>query len=93
MIARYAARAAAAVALSAAQHTIYGAGTIPETLRKSCIGSILPTCQVFGGMVEWIKMGALSLLISTLLMAAIIGPVLLLAQHADRRYRLHHDRC
>jgi hypothetical protein len=30
-------------------------------------------------MVEWIKMGARSLLISTLLMAAIIGPVLLLA--------------
>ena len=30
-------------------------------------------------MVEWIKMGALSLLISTLLMAAIIGHVLLLA--------------
>ena len=58
-----------------------GAGTIPETLRKSCFGSILSTCQVFGGgaMVEWIKMGALSLLISTLLMAAIIGPVLLLA--------------
>ena len=65
--------------LYAAQRTIYG-GTIPETLRKSCIGSILPTCQVLGGaMVEWIKMGALSLLISTLLMAAIIGPVLLLA--------------
>ena len=65
--------------LYAAQRTIYGASTIPETLRKSCIGSILPTCQVLGAMVEWIKMGALSLLISTLLMAAIIGPVLLLA--------------
>ena len=65
--------------LYAAQRTIYGAGTIPETF-KSCIGSILPTCQVLGGaMVEWVKMGALSLLIWTLLMAAIIGPVLLLA--------------
>ena len=80
--------------LYAVQRANYGTGTIPEILRKSCIGSILPTCQVLGGaMVEWIKMGALSLLISTLLMAAIIGPVLLLAQHADRRYRLHHDRC
>ena len=66
--------------LYAVQRTNYGTGTIPETLRKSCIGSVLPTCQVLGGaMVEWIKMGALSLLIWTLLMAAIIGPVLLLA--------------
>ena len=48
-------------------------------------------------MVEWIKMGALSLLISTLLMAAIIGPVLLLVaalreQVAELQDRLDQER-